>query len=130
MVVVLVLPCPLALRVWWSWHDVNLCGQWWLAGLQGFGCCRTVLVVGAGGGGAVCVPRGSGRGVARCRWTRALLEESHPAGGRAGEPPDLSWSSWPGGCRGRVNSPRPRGGDGERACQRCASRRRASRPLT
>ena len=37
MVVVLVMPCPLALRVWWSWHGVDLCGRWWLTGLQGWG---------------------------------------------------------------------------------------------
>ena len=37
MVVVLVVPCPLALRVWWSWHSVDVCGRWWLTGLQGLG---------------------------------------------------------------------------------------------
>ena len=37
MVVVLVVPCPLALRVWWSWHGVDVCGRWWLTGLQGLG---------------------------------------------------------------------------------------------
>ena len=35
VVVVLVVPRPLALRVWWSWHGVDVCGRWWLAGLQG-----------------------------------------------------------------------------------------------
>ena len=35
VVVVLVVPCPLALRVWWSWHGLGVCVQWWLAGLQG-----------------------------------------------------------------------------------------------
>ena len=70
----------------------------WAAGL---GCCGTVVVVGAGGDGAVGVPRGSGRGVVRCFWTPALVGVSRPAGGRAGGPPDLSWSSWSGGCRGR-----------------------------
>ena len=35
VVVVLVVPCPLALRVWWSWHGVDVCGRWWLAGLLG-----------------------------------------------------------------------------------------------
>ena len=35
MVVVLVVPCPLALRVWWSWHGVDVCGRWLLAGLLG-----------------------------------------------------------------------------------------------
>ena len=35
MVVVLVVPCPLALRVWWSWHGVDVCGRWWQTGLQG-----------------------------------------------------------------------------------------------
>ena len=74
----------------------------------GFGCCGTVVVVvGAGGGGAVGVPRGSGRGVVWCGWTRALVGASRPAGGRAGGPPDLSWSSWPRGCRGRVKPPVP-----------------------
>ena len=56
----------------------------------GLGCCCTVVVVGAGGDGAVGVPRGSGRGLARCGWTRALVGEPRPAGGRAGGPPDLS----------------------------------------
>ena len=37
MVVVLVVPCPLVLRVWWSWHGVDVCGRWWLTGLQGLG---------------------------------------------------------------------------------------------
>ena len=36
----------------------------------GFGCCGTVVVVGAGGGSAVGVPPGSGRGVVRCGLTR------------------------------------------------------------
>ena len=35
VVVVLVVPCPLALRVWWSWHGVEMCVQWLLAGLLG-----------------------------------------------------------------------------------------------
>ena len=26
-----------ALRVWWSWHGVDVCGRWWLTGLQGLG---------------------------------------------------------------------------------------------
>ena len=34
-VVVLVVPCPLALHVWWSWHGVDVCGRWLLAGLLG-----------------------------------------------------------------------------------------------
>ena len=99
----------------------------WAAGL---GCCGTVVVVSADGDGAVGVPRGSGRGVGRSGWTRALVGAPRPAGGRAGGPPDLSWSSSPGGCWGRLNPPCCRGGDGERACQRCASLRRSSRPLT
>ena len=37
MVVVLVVPCPLALRVWWSSHGVDVCGRWWPTGLQGLG---------------------------------------------------------------------------------------------
>ena len=69
----------------------------------GFWCCGTVVVVGAGGGGAVGVPRGSRGGVPRRGSTRVLVGALSPAGGRAGGPPDLSWSSWPGGCRGRVN---------------------------
>ena len=55
----------------------------WAAGL---GCCGTVVVVGAGGDGAVGVPRRSGRGVMRCGWTRALVGVSRPAGGHAGVP--------------------------------------------
>ena len=35
VVVVLVVPCPLALGVWWYWHGVDVCGRLWLAGLQG-----------------------------------------------------------------------------------------------
>ena len=80
----------------------------WAAGL---GCCGTLVVV-AGAGGAVGVPRGSGRGVVRCGWTRALVKVSRPAGGRAGVTPDLSWSSWPGGCWGQVNPPVPVGATG------------------
>ena len=76
----------------------------------GFGCCGTVVVVGAGGGGADGVPRGSGRGVVRFGWTRALVGVSRPAGGR----PDLSWSSWPAACRGRVSPPVPVGAAGDR----------------
>ena len=51
----------------------------------------------------------SGRGVARRGWTWALVRAPRPAGGRACGPPDLCWSSWPGGCRGRVNPPVPVG---------------------
>ena len=128
MVAVLVVPCPLALRVWWSWHGVDVCGCWWLTGLQGLG--AAVRWWWRYGGGVVGVPRGSGPGVVRCGWTRALVGASRPAGGRVGGPPDLSWSSWPGGCQGRVEPPCPRGGDGERACQQCASCRLVLRPLT
>ena len=81
----------------------------WAAGL---GCCGAVVVVGAGGDGAVGVPRGSGRGVVRCGWTRALVGVSRHAGGCAGGPPDLSWSTLPGGCRGRVNPLVPVGAAG------------------
>ena len=35
VVVVLVVPCPLALRVCWSSHGVDVCGRGLLAGLQG-----------------------------------------------------------------------------------------------
>ena len=111
MVVVLVVPCPLALRVWWSWHGVDVWAlvPGWAAGL---GCCGTVVMVGAGGDGAVGVPPGSGRGVARRGWTRARVGAPRPAGERAGWAPDMSWSSWPGGCRGRVNPPVPVGATG------------------
>ena len=37
MVVVLVVPCPLARRVWCSLHGVDVCARWWLTGLQGLG---------------------------------------------------------------------------------------------
>ena len=37
MVVVLVVPCPLALRLWWSWHGMDMCGCRLLAGLVGWG---------------------------------------------------------------------------------------------
>ena len=37
MVVVLVVPCALALNVWWSSHGVEVCGRWWLTELQGSG---------------------------------------------------------------------------------------------
>ena len=69
MVVVLVVPCPLALRVWWSWHGVDVCGRWWLTELQGLGAavrcwCRAlavaVLLVCPGGLGV-----GRGRGPPR-----------------------------------------------------------------
>ena len=112
MVVVLVVPCPLALRVWWSWHGVDVCGRWWLTGLQGLGAAVRWWWWALAGAPAVGVPRGSGRGVVRCGWTRALVGASCPAGGRAGGPPDLSWSSWPGGCRGGVNRPVPVGATG------------------
>ena len=49
MVVVLVVPCPLALRVWWSWHGVDMCGRLFAGWAAGLGCCGTVVVVGAGG---------------------------------------------------------------------------------
>ena len=81
----------------------------WAAGL---GCCGTVAAVGVHGGGAVGVLRGSGRGVARRRWTRALVGAPRPAGERNGGPPDLFWFSWSGGCRGRVNPPVPVGATG------------------
>ena len=37
VVVVLVAACFLALRVWSSWHGVDVCGRLWLAGLLGYG---------------------------------------------------------------------------------------------
>ena len=75
MVVVLVVPCPLALRVWWSRHGVDVCGRWWLTGLQGldaavrwwwWALAGAVLLVCPGG-----LDPGPGRGVAPCwraRW--------------------------------------------------------------
>ena len=35
--VVLVVPCPLVLREWWSWHGVDVCGRWSLDGPPGQG---------------------------------------------------------------------------------------------
>ena len=35
VVVVLVVPCALALRVCRSWHGVDVCGRWLLVGLLG-----------------------------------------------------------------------------------------------
>ena len=35
VLVVLVVPCLLALREWWSWHGADVCGRWLLAGLLG-----------------------------------------------------------------------------------------------
>ena len=95
-----------------SAHMVVLawCGRVWavVAGwVAGLGCLGTVVVVGAGGGGAVGVPQGSRHGVVRCGWTRAPVGVSRPAGKRARGPPDLFWSSRPGGCRGRVDPPVP-----------------------
>ena len=37
MVMVLVVPCPLALRIWWSWHSVDVCRRLWMTGPQGVG---------------------------------------------------------------------------------------------
>ena len=112
MVVVLVVPCPLALRVGgcltWCGRVSAVVADW----AAGFGCCGTVVVVGAGGGGVFGVPRGSWCRVVRCGLTRALVGVSRPAGGRVGGPPDLSWSSWPPGCRGRVNPLVPVGATG------------------
>ena len=84
VVVVLVVPCTLALRVWWSWHGVDVCG--WHGGR--LGCRVRMLRYGGGGrrwwgrccwcapgvwtlGGAVWLDPGLGRGVAPCwraRW--------------------------------------------------------------
>ena len=33
VVVVLLVSCPLGLREWWSWHGLDVCGWWLLAGL-------------------------------------------------------------------------------------------------
>ena len=35
VVAVLVVPCPLALHEWWSWHGLDVCWRWLLARLQG-----------------------------------------------------------------------------------------------
>ena len=35
LVVVLVVPCFLAMGEWWSWHGMDICGRWLLAGLPG-----------------------------------------------------------------------------------------------
>ena len=62
--VMLVVPCPLALRVRWSWHGVDVCGRWWLTGLQGLGAAvrwwRWALVV------VVLLVCPGGLGVGRC----------------------------------------------------------------
>ena len=84
------------------------CGRVWAVVARwaaGLGCCGTVVVVGAGGRGAVGVPRGSGRVMVRFGRTQALVGVSRPAGGRAGGPPDLFWSSWPGGVSGAAETP-------------------------
>ena len=129
MVVVLPVPFLLALRVWWSWHGGDVCGRCLLAGLLGEGAVvrwswsalvATVLLVCPGGLDV------GWRGVAGPGpWPgrRALL-----AGALAGPLTCL-------GLHGLVvvgagEPPRPRGGDGEQACQRCPSLRGASRPLT
>ena len=112
VVVVLVVPCPLALRVWWSPHGVDVCGRWWLTGLQGLGAAVRWWWWALVGAVLLVCPGGSGRGVVWCGWTLALVGVSGPAGGCAGGPPDLSWSYWPGGCRGRVNPPVPVGATG------------------
>ena len=35
VLVVLVVPCPLALREWWCSHGMDVCGRWLLAGQPG-----------------------------------------------------------------------------------------------
>ena len=67
--------------------------QWWAL-------VRVVLLV---------CPRGLGVG-----WCGVAAPGSRPGGpglvgGRTGAPPDLSWSSWPGRCQGRVIPPVPAG---------------------
>ena len=64
-----------------------------------------LAVVNAGEGVAVGVPRGFGSGVVRRRCTWVPVGVLRPVGGRAGGLSGLSWTSWPGGCRGRVISP-------------------------
>ena len=80
---VLVVPCPLTLREWWSWYGVDVCGWWSLAGLPGWGAVvwwrwwalvRVVLLVCPGGLGVGCAAQlglGPGWGAAPCwqaRW--------------------------------------------------------------
>ena len=129
VVVVLLVPCPLALREWWSWHAVDVCRRRLLAGLPGEGAVvrwwwwvlvgAVLLVCPAGLGMGWRGVAGPGSWSGRC----ALL-----AGALAGPMTCL-------GLLGLVVSgagepPCSRGGDGEWACQRRASLRRASRPLT
>ena len=73
VVVVLVVPCPLALRVWWSWHGVDVCGRWWLTGLPGLSAAVRWWWWALAGVVLLVCPSGSGRGVVRCAWTRALV---------------------------------------------------------
>ena len=83
VVVVLVVLCPLALREWWSWHGVGVCGRQLLARLPDYGAvvwwwwCALVggvLLVAPGvwaRGGAAWLDPGPGRSVAPCwraRW--------------------------------------------------------------
>ena len=83
VVVVLVGPCPLALREWWSWHGVDMCGRWLLAELPGWGAVvrwwwwvlvgAALLVCPGGLGvvGAAWLDPSPGRGAASCwpaRW--------------------------------------------------------------
>ena len=129
--VVLVLPCPLALRVRWSWHGVDVSGRWWLTGLQCLGAVVrwwswplvvVVLLVCPGGlGVGQCGVAGPGPWSGR----RALL-----AGALAGPLVPV-----PLGLLGLVGvgggwTPLSPGGDWERARQRCASWRLVLRPLT
>ena len=112
MVVVLVVPCHLALRVWWSWHGVDVCGRWWLTGLQGLGAAVQWWWWALAGAVLLVCPGGLGVGWSGVAGPGPWFGASRPAGGRAGGPPDLSWSSWPGGCRWRVNPPVPVGATG------------------
>ena len=109
------------------------CGRVWVVVADwaaGFGCCGTVVVVGAGGRGVVGVPRGSGP------WSGAVWLDPGPGRGvapcwrarwRAPRPVLVFLARW---VSGVGEPPCPCGGNGERACQRCASWRLVLRPLT
>ena len=68
-----------------------------------------VEVVGADDGGAVGVPWRTGSGLVRRGWAWVPARVPCLDGGRARGPRELSWSSLPGGCRGRVIPPVPAG---------------------
>ena len=126
---VLVVPCTVALREWWSWYGVGVCGRWYLAGLRRYGAMvrrrwwalvRVVLLVCPGGLGVGWYGVAGPETRPGCR---ALLE-----GTLTGPLTCLGLLGLVGVGGGDV--PCPRRGDAERAFQRCAPLRHASRPLT